>query len=84
MNTNDARGLLARLLHDIAPEIDLDDCDPDTPMQEAFDLDSIDFLNLVTALHEETGIDVPERDYPRLASVACFAAYVSAASEVTR
>ena len=44
------------------------------------DLDSMDFLNLVTALHEETGIDVPERDYPQLSTLAGFVSYVVAAS----
>jgi acyl carrier protein len=40
---------------------------------------SVDFLNLVTALHDETGIEVPERDYPRLATLDGFVAYVIAA-----
>ncbi|HEX4868815.1 MAG TPA: acyl carrier protein [Acidimicrobiales bacterium] len=80
MNTDDARGLLARLLHRIAPEVDLDDVDPDAPLQEAMDLDSMDFLNLVTALHEQAGIEVPERDYPALGTVSGFVAYVEAAS----
>ena len=53
---------------------------PDAPLQEAIDLDSMDFLNLVTALHEETGIDVPERDYPSLSTVAGFVAYMAAAT----
>lgn len=79
MNTDDARALLARLLHGIAPEVDLADCGPDAGLQEEFDLDSMDFLNLVTALHEQTGIDVPERDYPQLATVGGFVAYVAAA-----
>ena len=80
MNTDDARALLARLLHGIAPEVDLTDCDPDTGLQEGFDLDSMDFLNLVTALHEETGIDVAERDYPQLATIGGFVTYVTTAS----
>ena len=80
MNDDDARALLARLLHRIAPEVDLDEVDPDAPLQEAMDLDSMDFLNLVTALHEETGIDVPERDYPLLSTVRGFVAYVAAAT----
>jgi acyl carrier protein len=79
MNTDDARTLFAGLLHRIAPEVDLDEVDSDAPLQEAMDLDSMDFLNLVTALHEETGIDVPERDYPALSTVAGFVAYVAAA-----
>jgi acyl carrier protein len=39
----------------------------------------MDFLNLVTALHEETGIDVPERDYPLVATIDGFVTYVAAA-----
>lgn len=53
-------------------------------IQEAMDLDSMDFLDLVTRLHEETGIEVPERDYPLLSTVGGFAAYVEDASERDR
>lgn len=63
-----------------APEVKLDEADPEAPLQEATDLDSMDFLNLVTALHEETGIDVPERDYPLLSTVSGFVAYVAEAT----
>ena len=78
--TDDATALFFTLLHEIAPEVDLDAVDPDAPLQDAMDLDSMDFLNLVTALHEQTGIDVPERDYPSLSTVAGFVAYVVAAT----
>ncbi|HET6954108.1 MAG TPA: acyl carrier protein [Acidimicrobiales bacterium] len=77
MTTDDARALLARLLHGIAPEVDLDLVDPAAPLQEEAELDSMDFLNLVTALYEETGIEVPERDYPLIATVDGFVAHVS-------
>jgi acyl carrier protein len=78
VTTDDPRALLAELLHRIAPEVDLDEVDPDAPLQEAMDLDSMDFLNLVTALQEATGISVPERDYPSLATVTGFVDYVVA------
>lgn len=77
MNIDEAHGLLSRLLHRIAPEVDISDADPDALLQDEFDLDSMDFLNLVTTLHDETGIDVPERDYPQLATVGGFVAYLS-------
>lgn len=80
MNTDDAHALTGRLIHRIAPEVNLGEVDCDAPLQEAMDLDSMDFLNLVTALHEETGIDVPERDYPRLSTLGGFVAYVAAAT----
>jgi acyl carrier protein len=80
MNTTAARTVLVDLLRRVAPEVDLDDVDPDVDLQDAADLDSMDFLNLVTALHETTGIDVPERDYPALATVSGFVDYVVARS----
>jgi acyl carrier protein len=81
VNTNDATTLLERLLHRIAPEIDLGDIEHDEPLQDAADLDSMDFLNLVTALHAETGIDVPERDYRLVATIDGFVDYVVRATE---
>jgi len=56
-------------LGEVAPEADLDSVGPDETMQEALDLDSIDFLNFVTGLHERTGLEIPERDYPELSTV---------------
>jgi acyl carrier protein len=76
--TDEPRALLAGLLRRIAPEVDLDGVDPDADLQDEVDLDSMDFLNLVTALHEATGIDVPERDYPSLSTVNGFVAYLEA------
>jgi acyl carrier protein len=77
VNATEARALLARLLGRIAPEADLDALDPDAPVQEALDLDSMDFLNLVTAVEEETGREVPERDYPTISTLAAFTAYLA-------
>jgi acyl carrier protein len=83
MNPADARTLLARLLHGIAPEINLAEIDPAAPLQDEAELDSMDFLNLITALFEETGIEIPERDYPLVASIEGFASYVTAAGDST-
>ncbi|QYG93531.1 acyl carrier protein [Iamia sp. SCSIO 61187] len=79
MTASEARALLARLLGRIAPEADLDAVDPDGPFQEALELDSMDFLNLVTAVEEDTGRSVPERDYPALSTVSGFVAYLTTA-----
>ena len=83
MNPADAHALLARLLHRIAPEIDLAAVDPDALLQEEVDLDSMDFLNLVTAVHQATGIDIAERDYPKLSTVSGFVAYLVDATSST-
>jgi acyl carrier protein len=84
VNHTDAHALLAHLLSRIAPEVDLIGVDTRAPLQEACDLDSMDFLNLVTALHEATGIDVPERDYPLLSTIDGFTEFVVARSAAAR
>jgi acyl carrier protein len=81
VNPTEARNLLERLLRGIAPELDLEGVDSGAALQDVLDLDSMDLLNLMTALAEETGIDVPERDYPALASIDGFVDYVAAASQ---
>ncbi len=69
MTDDDARDLIRKVLGEVAPEADLDSVGSGETMQEALDLDSIDFLNFVTGLHERTGLEIPERDYPELSTV---------------
>jgi acyl carrier protein len=78
----DPYGLLVRLLYKIAPEVDLDAVDRAEPLKDAADLDTMDFLNLMSALYAETGIEIPERDYPSVATVDGFVAYVDAARDI--
>ena len=66
MNEDEIRKILQEELGNIAPEADLQKLDSSADLREALDIDSIDFLNLVTAIHQRLGIDVPELDYPRL------------------
>jgi acyl carrier protein len=78
----DPYALLVRLLHRIAPEVDLDAIGRAEQLQDAGDLDSMDFLSLMSALCAETGIEVPERDYPSVASIDGFIEYVQVAQAV--
>ena len=72
---DDPYELLVTPLHRIAPDVDLDEVDRAAPLQEVADLDSMDFLNLMSGLYDETGIEVPVRDYPAVASVDGFVSY---------
>ncbi len=71
---------LAEELQKIAPDIELDDIDRGSDLREEFDIDSMDFLNLVTALGKRFGIPMPEADYPRMQSFDDLAAYLDAQS----
>jgi acyl carrier protein len=77
---DDARALVVRALSRIAPELDPATIDPDAELQDELDLDSMDFLNLVTAVSEAIHVEIPERDYPQLATLEGFTSYVAAAS----
>jgi acyl carrier protein len=77
MTKDEATALLAATLHEIAPEVDFGAIDPDMPLQEAADIDSVDFLSLVTTIHDQAGIEIPDRDYPRLATLKLFVSYLT-------
>jgi acyl carrier protein len=69
MNDAELKALILELLGGIAPEADYAALAGDADLRETLDLDSMDFLNFVTALHERTGRNIPERDYPELFTV---------------
>jgi acyl carrier protein len=66
MNEDEIRKVLQEELGNIAPEMDIEKLDASADLREALDIDSIDFLNFITALHQHLGIEVPELDYPKL------------------
>ena len=78
MSEIDIRKVVQEELNNIAPEVDLATVDPTADLREAVDINSMDFLNLVTALHQRTGIDVPEIDYPKLVTLSGMVAYLEA------
>lgn len=63
------REAVVRALTSVAPEIDPSSLDPDARFRQEIDLDSMDFLNFVIALHASLNVDVPEADYPKLATL---------------
>jgi acyl carrier protein len=79
MNEQQARAIVLEALREIAPEVSPDELDPDIPFQDQIDIDSMDFLNLILALQERTGVEIPERDYPTMDSLRTCATYPVAA-----
>ena len=69
MNKNEIKAVLLDELGKIAPDIDAADVDAAGDLREEFDIDSMDFLNLVTALHERLGIVIAESDYRQLGTL---------------
>ena len=69
MTSPDIRTVVHEELNNIAPEADLAVLDPAADLREALDIDSMDFLNFIAAIHHRLGIDIPERDYPKLVTL---------------
>jgi acyl carrier protein len=77
MSTQDLRDTVVESLRKVAPEADVGALDPTVEFRDQLDIDSMDFLTFVIGLHEATGIDIPERDYPKLSSLDGAVQYLS-------
>jgi acyl carrier protein len=77
MTDDEIKALVLRELKKIAPEAETGDIDPAVDLREQIDLDSMDILNLAIAIHETTGVDIPEADYPQMTSLDGAVAYLS-------
>ncbi|MGO9006691.1 MAG: acyl carrier protein [Beijerinckiaceae bacterium] len=84
MSDPDIRTVVQEELNNIAPEVDMTTIDPAADLREALDIDSMDFLNFITAIHHRLGIDIPELDYPRLVTLDGAIAYLVAKRGLTK
>ncbi|MFZ5791128.1 MAG: acyl carrier protein [Pseudomonadota bacterium] len=76
MTDAEIKAIILDILGDIAPEADLGSLAGSDELRETLDLDSMDFLNFVTRLHQRTGRDIPEVDYPKLFTLDGAIAYL--------
>jgi len=83
MSNPDIRAVVQDELGNIAPEANLAAIDPSADLREALYIDSMDFLNFITAIHHRLGFDIPERDYPKLFTLDGAIAYLKAKSGLT-
>ena len=65
-------------LRTVAPELDAASLRGDRPLRAQLDIDSVDYLNFLIALHAATGVDIPEPDYAQIATLDACVAYLAA------
>jgi acyl carrier protein len=75
---DELRGVVVAELGRVAPELDPKALRLDAPLRDQVDIDSMDFLNFIVALHGRVGVEVPEADYSKLSSVGAIVAYLDA------
>lgn len=66
MTLDDIKAAVVSAVTGVAPEIDSLSIHPGVSFRDDLDLDSMDFLNFVLALHKRLGVEIPEVDYPKL------------------
>ena len=78
MTPGDTRSTVLAVLKTIAPELEEGELRPDRPLRDQIDLDSMDWLNVLVALHERLQVEIPEADYARLTTLDAIVAYLDA------
>ncbi len=76
MTEEDTRAVILSVLTTIAPEIEPDDISDDVLLRDQVDLDSMDWLNFLRAIHKRLHVDIPEADYASLRTLADVVGYV--------
>lgn len=76
MNQREAEDVIAEVLHQVAPNIDLQAVDRGRDLRRSLDLDSVDFLTVLQRLAERTGVDIPEGSYEQVATLEGMVEYL--------
>ena len=77
MTRDEAASTARDAISRVAPDVDAALLDGDVELRGELDLDSMDFLNVMIAIAETTGIEIPERDYPEVATFSGLVNYLS-------
>ena len=73
--------VVLRALGNVAPEVDLESIDPSKNLRDQIDIDSVDFLNFVIGLHKALGVEIPDADVAKLATLNGCVRYLVAKTE---
>jgi len=77
MNLEKIKKIIITEILNIAPEVEEKEIEEDEDIQESLELDSFDFLKILTALNEKLGVDVPEADYEKVDTLNKMVEYFS-------
>jgi acyl carrier protein len=78
MTKDEIKAAVLRMLGQVAPEADLGALKPNLRLRDQLDVDSMDLLNFVIGLHKEFKVEIPESDYPKLATLDGCIEYLAA------
>ena len=76
MTRDQIRAAVITELSNIAPDVDAGSVDPNSDLRKSLDINSMDFLNFIMAIHKRVGVNVPEKDYPQLVTLSGAVGYL--------
>jgi acyl carrier protein len=78
MDNTELRTTIIATLQTIAPEVQADELRDERPLRQQVDLDSMDWLNFLIALHQRLQVEIPESEYGKLVTLTDIAAFIRA------
>lgn len=76
MNEEEIKEIVFQLLKKISPDTEPSTLKPDENIRETLNIDSFDSLQFIVALNKKTGIEIPEEDYGKIATLQALLAYI--------
>jgi len=77
IETTEVRTKVLDIIADVALDEDLTGLKDNIALRDQLDLDSMDFLDIVMELKKRHKIEVPQEDYPRLATMDSCVEYLT-------
>ena len=77
MTEAEIRAAVLEALRRTVPDVDVAALHTDASLRDQVDMDSIDFLRFLVAVHAAVGVEVPESEYPKLRTLDDLISYVT-------
>lgn len=77
MTEDELKQTIFQLLKQIAPDTEPAQLQPDDNIRQKLEIDSFDALRFIVALDEKLGVETPEEDYGRTATLRSLLNYIS-------
>jgi len=76
MTRDEIKDMILEIIEDIDEYAEFDGLDADKPLRDQLDLDSMDFLDIVMELRKRYKLQIPEEEYPELATLSSCVNYL--------
>ena len=76
MQDQQIKDIILDIIATVAPDADLSNVKSDVRLRDQFDMDSMDFLDIVMELRKRYKIEVPKEEYTELATLDSCVSYL--------